>query len=718
MKHTSEFSGTKKIGVSYLDPVEQIFKRFVISKLPLTIETYHLTLSTFFWSFIVIIGGFLAKYDFIWLNLISIGIFGQYLTDLVDGEVGRKRNTGLLRWGFYMDHFLDYIFLVSLLFGYSFIIPNQDKSILLFTLGIIGGYMVNTFLLFGATGKFTIFYRKIGPSEIRMVFILLNSILFFFGKPVYAFLLPYFFILCFAGLIVTSYRAQKVLWESELPAQRSIFDVTHSLLISAIIAICLILTASVFLYHAHKTNPFITDSIFKSPIQTQKIGSIIVSFEKYPIQTNNSVFAHIFAYFKAAIHIVFDREEGEKKVSSPQQAYQDAQINRFNTSNNPYLITGGHFSILYPRNLGIFYYSLLDPTIEQSEKEWIEKEQQYLQTLHFATLVLGKCGNVYTTIVPIDEQKVTCVNMFSYPSDSLYGLVYAFDVLINGMQVRTASEGNKKTLHTSAAAADLLADYKDTIKSLYEKYEKKVYDKNTGLIKERIVLSSAKDAVKRKNAFYDNVIFWKTKVLLDKLDIVHTSKEELDNLKSRIITTFWDENRGFFREEISSSSGYSSDWLIVYSTSFLDIENSIERSYYEKVIEYIENNNIAKPFPIKYQNDEQQNTHLFVRLFAPNYQTNTLWSFWGLEYIKVLYDMYYYEKSESVKSLADTYYQIYEKNIKRDAGLDELYDSYSGMPYDRLFYRSVGQTGWIINMQQIDARREKFTIMGNTRKLN
>jgi phosphatidylglycerophosphate synthase len=27
----------------------------------------------------------------------------QYITDLLDGEIGRKRNTGLIKWGFYMD---------------------------------------------------------------------------------------------------------------------------------------------------------------------------------------------------------------------------------------------------------------------------------------------------------------------------------------------------------------------------------------------------------------------------------------------------------------------------------------------------------------------------------------------------------------------------------------------------------------------------------------
>ena len=36
----------------------------------------------------------------------------HYFTDHFDGKLGKYRDTGLRKWGFYMDHLFDYGFLV------------------------------------------------------------------------------------------------------------------------------------------------------------------------------------------------------------------------------------------------------------------------------------------------------------------------------------------------------------------------------------------------------------------------------------------------------------------------------------------------------------------------------------------------------------------------------------------------------------------------------
>jgi len=703
------FTGDRKFGTSLLDPIERRFKDFIIPKIPLSIETYHLTLSTFFWSFIVIMGGFLAKYDFVWLNLITVGILGQYITDLIDGELGRRRKTGLLRWGFYMDHFLDYVFLVSLLLGYSFVVPLEQKYILFVTLGILGGYMVNTLLLYGATGKFAIFYKKIGPSEVRMAFVVINTIIFFFGRISFQFVLPYFFIMCFFGLIIVAYSTHKKLWDSEMISSRRMFDFRHSGILLSGLLVCIGLVLSVFVYHAHKTNPFISNTIFRPSIESKKIGDNIVSFEKYQIRVSNSVFAHAFAYFKLSMTILFDveKENVRENSLSLDLIYKQAHNSRFDPDTNPYLITGGHFSVLYPRNLGVFYYPLLDSSIKQSQEEWVEKQRLYLQALHFTIDVLTKCGDVYTTIVPIDANLVTCVNIYSYPSDSLYGVLHAFDSLIYSSSVSQNSKEQKKLL-TVQAAHELLQQYKEDINKMFLKYDKKIFDSNTQLVKKSISLASAKDAVKRKSSFYDNVIYWKTLDLMDKLDIRQTKENELENLKAHIIQSFWNENQGFFTDDLSLHSGYSSDWLIAYSTGFLNVNNARERQYYNRAVDYIEKNNIAKPFPIKYEINNNQNTVLLVKLFAPDYQTDTLWSFWGLEYIKLLYSLSRQTGDQLYRLKADSYYEAYVEKVTTHGGMSELFDSKSGNPYKNSFYKSVANTGWIINLQQIDAMKEEF----------
>ena len=49
-------------------------------------------------------------------------------------------------------------------------------------LAIAGGFMIHAFLEFGATGQFSLSYLKLGPVEIRLVFIGINTTLLTFGR--------------------------------------------------------------------------------------------------------------------------------------------------------------------------------------------------------------------------------------------------------------------------------------------------------------------------------------------------------------------------------------------------------------------------------------------------------------------------------------------------------------------------------------------------------
>jgi len=214
-----QFGGDKKVGRSLLSSPENSLKKWAVPRIPAGIETYHLTLTTVLWSAGNVILGFYAKENLRMLWYVSLMIVLQYLTDLFDGELGRQRNTGLVKWGFYMDHFLDYIFLCSLVFvGYR--ISPAGFEIWYFALVVIlGGYMVNSFLSFGATNEFQIYYYGCGPTETRVVFILINTFIIFFGTGSFTVLLPAAVILCLIGLIINSWQIQKKLWLHDMQAK-------------------------------------------------------------------------------------------------------------------------------------------------------------------------------------------------------------------------------------------------------------------------------------------------------------------------------------------------------------------------------------------------------------------------------------------------------------------------------------------------------------------
>src|ERR1700679_2697039 len=100
------FNGDKKHLVHFLVPYEKRFLKAALPLVPLQVSTAHLTLMTVLWSVGIVISGYLAQGDTRWLWASSACILMQYITDMLDGEVGRSRNTGLIKWGFYMDHFL------------------------------------------------------------------------------------------------------------------------------------------------------------------------------------------------------------------------------------------------------------------------------------------------------------------------------------------------------------------------------------------------------------------------------------------------------------------------------------------------------------------------------------------------------------------------------------------------------------------------------------
>lgn len=212
----TQFGGDKKVGKSLLGNLENRFKYWAIPKIPSFMETYHLTLMTLLWSVINAVLGFFAKNNLSVLWFVSLMIVFQYLTDLFDGELGRQRDTGLIKWGFYMDHFFDYLFLCSLVFvGYMISPPGLE--IWYFALVVIlGAFMVNSFLSFAATNQFEIYYYGIGPTETRLIIILINAYIIFFTTKYFFILLPTMVIICLIGLIINTYQIQKKLWSVDM----------------------------------------------------------------------------------------------------------------------------------------------------------------------------------------------------------------------------------------------------------------------------------------------------------------------------------------------------------------------------------------------------------------------------------------------------------------------------------------------------------------------
>ncbi len=212
----STFGGDKKVGQSILTRPEKALVAWGTPRVPGWLQTYHLTMLTVVWSGLNVLFGYLGRENLHWLWAVSLMIVLQYVTDLFDGAVGRARDTGLIKWGFYMDHFLDYVFLCSLVVAGFLIAPPGVGFWYVVLVVLVGGFMVNSFLTFAATNQFEIYFYGLGPTEMRVGFILLNAIIIFTGTDHFHITVPMVCGVCLLGLAWMAKRSSDLLWAIDM----------------------------------------------------------------------------------------------------------------------------------------------------------------------------------------------------------------------------------------------------------------------------------------------------------------------------------------------------------------------------------------------------------------------------------------------------------------------------------------------------------------------
>ncbi|UCC99111.1 MAG: hypothetical protein JSW66_04330 [Phycisphaerales bacterium] len=215
------FGGDKKLPMTSL--LARSERRLIdnnVHRFPKWIEGYHLTLTTLLWSIGLIVFGRLARDNYHWLWGSSLMLFLQWLTDSFDGALGRYRDTGIPKWGYYMDHLLDFVFMSSVLIGYSFLFDGSHRPMIFLFIPVAGCFMVSSYLAFGATNEFKITYLGTGPTEMRIYFIILNLCIIVSGVGWIEKILAYLFVASITVLSVIIYRTQKYIWRIDMAEQR------------------------------------------------------------------------------------------------------------------------------------------------------------------------------------------------------------------------------------------------------------------------------------------------------------------------------------------------------------------------------------------------------------------------------------------------------------------------------------------------------------------
>lgn len=115
-----------------------------------------------------------------WLWVASAALIVQWFGDSLDGTLARVRKTERPRYGYYLDHLTDAYSTLAIGLGLG-LSPYMLLSV---GLAVVTAYLIlsiNVYLETYVFGEFSFSYGKLGPTEVRVILILLNTLAFVMG---------------------------------------------------------------------------------------------------------------------------------------------------------------------------------------------------------------------------------------------------------------------------------------------------------------------------------------------------------------------------------------------------------------------------------------------------------------------------------------------------------------------------------------------------------
>lgn len=166
---------SKRIQTSLLNNAEKKVLIRLAKRQPKWMTSDMLTYIGVFGSALYMLGGWLANTNIHFLWLASLGLIIHWYGDSLDGTLARVRNTQRPVYGFFIDHSLDAVTTCMIFIG-SGLSPVFRMDVALF---ILIGYLclsVYTYICTILKGEFRLTYAAMGPTEFRLLLILINML--------------------------------------------------------------------------------------------------------------------------------------------------------------------------------------------------------------------------------------------------------------------------------------------------------------------------------------------------------------------------------------------------------------------------------------------------------------------------------------------------------------------------------------------------------------
>jgi phosphatidylglycerophosphate synthase len=170
----------KRVNDILLGPIERPALQWFSAHMPAWVNPDILTFIGVLGAIIILVGYVLSQINSAFLWLASFGFFVNWFGDSLDGTLARYRKIERPKYGFFVDHTVD-AFSQLLIFGGLGLSPYVSFSAA--ALALIGYLLMSIFVYVDTivTGVFKISFVKLGPTEIRAIAVLVNTLFFFVG---------------------------------------------------------------------------------------------------------------------------------------------------------------------------------------------------------------------------------------------------------------------------------------------------------------------------------------------------------------------------------------------------------------------------------------------------------------------------------------------------------------------------------------------------------
>ncbi|MGE5123112.1 MAG: CDP-alcohol phosphatidyltransferase family protein [Acidobacteriaceae bacterium] len=176
----SDIKDHKRVNDILLGPLERPALQWLAQHLPASTTPDMMTVIGIAGALVITLGYVLSHFHPAFLWLATLGFIINWFGDSLDGTLARHRHIERPKYGFFIDHVSDCLTEIIIVLGMG-LSPYISFNIASLCCIAYIAMSVLVYVRMNVMGEFKISYGKLGPTEVRLIAISLNTIMFFAG---------------------------------------------------------------------------------------------------------------------------------------------------------------------------------------------------------------------------------------------------------------------------------------------------------------------------------------------------------------------------------------------------------------------------------------------------------------------------------------------------------------------------------------------------------